>query len=109
MNQPAFPAIDEASFEAEIAARKGLVLLDFWSQGCVPCKQLSRVLTELASSLPATVTIATIDAAGNPGLAQRFNVRSVPTLVFLKDGAVVETRTGVDRKQVLRKIVETHT
>ncbi len=103
-----FPSIDEANFESQVAARQGLTLLDFWNQGCVPCKQLSRVLTELAPTLPQGVVIATVDAAANPGLAQRFAVRSVPTLVFLKDGAVVDTRTGVDRKQVLKKIVETH-
>lgn len=108
MNDKAFPAIDESNFEAEIAARKGLVLLDFWNQGCVPCRQLTRVLTELAENLPEGVTIATVDAAENPGLAHRFNVRSVPTLVFLKDSAVVDTRTGVDRKQVIRKIIEAH-
>lgn len=108
MASTTFPAIDEITFEREIGLSRGLVLLDFWNQGCVPCKQLSRVLAELAPSLPESVRIATVDAAENPALAQRFNVRSVPTLVFLKDGAVVDTRTGVDRKQVIKKIVETH-
>ena len=109
MSGGAFPAIDESNFETEVTARKGLVLLDFWNEGCVPCRQLSRVLTELSPSLPAGVRIATINAAENPALVRRFDVRSVPTLVFLRDGTVVDTRTGVDRKQVIRKIVDAHT
>ena len=70
-------------------------------------------MTETRSAVSARYTVyadalVQLDAAANPGLAQRFGVRSVPTLVFLKDGGVVDTRTGVDRKQVLKKIVETH-
>ena len=108
MSDPGFLQLDDASFEAEVGQHPGLVVLDFWNQGCVPCKQLSRVLSELAPSLPEGVRIATVEAPLNPGLVERFNIRSVPTLVFLKDGEMVETRTGVDRKQVIKKIVETH-
>ena len=108
MSDPGFLQLDDASFEAEVGQHPGLVVLDFWNQGCVPCKQLSRVLTELAPSLPEGVRVATVEASENPALASRFNVRSVPTLVFVKDGEVVEMRTGVDRKQVIKKIVETH-
>jgi len=99
---------DSASFEAEVLGREGLVLVDFWSQGCVPCKQLSRVLVQLAGDVPQCVRIGTVDAGAHPDLAARYGVRSVPTLLFFKDGAVVETRTGVDRRQVLKKLVETH-
>lgn len=108
MSQPGFMQLDDASFEAEVGHARGLVILDFWNQGCVPCKQLTRVLTELAPSLPEEVRIATIEAGANPALCARFSVRSVPTLVFLKDGEVVDTRTGVDRRQVIKKIVEEH-
>lgn len=108
MHATEFRTIDESTFESEIAQHGGLVLLDFWAEGCVPCKQLTRLLTELAPSLPDSVRIATIEAGPNPGLVQRFNICAVPTLVFLKDGVVVETRTGVDRRQVIKKLVDTY-
>jgi len=108
MSQSDFATVDETNFKAEVLDRGGLVLLDFWSNGCVPCKQLTRVLTELAPSLPDDVRIATVEVSANSDLAARFNVRSVPTLVFIKDGAAVETRTGVDRRQVLKKLVDAH-
>ena len=108
MNQADLPAVDEANFAAEVAAKSSLVVLDFWAAGCAPCKQLGRLLAELAPSLPPSVHIATVNVEDNPGLVHRFNVNAVPTLVFLKNGVVVETRTGIDRRQVIKKIVETH-
>lgn len=108
MNTLPLPPFDTGNFEAEVLAREGLVLVDFWSQNCAPCRQLGRVLSELAADLPAGVHIGTVDAGANPALAERFGVRGTPTLLFFKNGAVVETRTGVDRRQVLKKLVETH-
>jgi thioredoxin 1 len=108
MTDSSFAVFDAANFDAEVTSRRGLVLVDFWSDGCVPCKQLGRVLGQLAEELPADVRIGTVNAGANPSLAERYGVRGTPTLLFIKDGAVVETRTGVDRRQVLKKLVETH-
>lgn len=108
MSETAFTPVDQDSFDAAVLAREGLTLVDFHSQGCVPCKQLSKVLAQLADEIPDDVMIATVAAEENTGLLERFGVRGFPTLLFVKDGAVVETRTGVDRRQVLKKAVETH-
>lgn len=99
----------DTAFDTEIARRSGLVLLDFWAEGCGPCQQLTRVLAELTPGLPAGVHIATVEAGPNPALVRRFNISSVPTLVFLKDGTEVERRVGVDRRQVIKKLIETLT
>ena len=104
----AFAVFDDSNFEAEVLRRKGLVVVDFWSSGCVPCKQLGRVLQQVAEELPQKVPIGTVDIGANPGLAERLNVKSVPTLLFFKDGKLVETRTGVDRRQVIKKLIETY-
>ena len=86
----------------------GLAVVDFWSENCVPCKQLTRVLSQLVTEIPPSVRIGTVKVNDNPNLAERFGVRAAPTLLFFKDGALVETRTGVDRRQVLKKLVEMH-
>lgn len=104
----AFPVFDDANFDAQVLARGGLTVVDFWSETCVPCRQLTRVLEQLAEEIPATVVIGKVDSDKNPGLMARYNVRAVPSLLFFKDGALVETRTGVERKQVLKKSVEAH-
>ena len=108
MTETDFAVWDEGNFDAEVLSRPGLVMVDFWSEGCVPCKQLSRVLTQLADEIPPGVRIGTVKVNDNQKLAERFGVRAAPTLMFFKDGAVVDTRTGVDRRQVLKKLVEMH-
>ncbi|MGP0090757.1 MAG: thioredoxin family protein [Xanthobacteraceae bacterium] len=103
-----FAAFDRSNFDAEVLAQRGLVLVDFWSEACAPCKQLSRLLGQLSEEIPAGVRIGTVNADDNPSLIDRFDVRGLPTLLFFKDGIVVARRTGVDRRQVLKKLVETH-
>jgi thioredoxin 1 len=110
MSETTFPAFDTANFDTEVLARPGLTVVDVWSPSCVPCRQLGKLLGQLATELPAGVRIGTVnaDADDNAALLARYAVRGVPTLLFFKDGAVVETRTGVDRRQVLKKAIEAH-
>jgi thioredoxin 1 len=109
MNDSRFPAVNDANFEAQVLARPGVSVVDFWSTTCVPCRQMTRLLGEIATELPPQVMIAQVNADQNPVLVERFGVRGLPTLLFFKDGALVETRTGIDRKQVLKKSIESHT
>ncbi len=103
-----FAVFDETNFDLKVLARAGLTLVDFWAEWCVPCKQMSKVLEQLAAELPADVLIGKVNADECPKLMERYGVRGLPTLLFFKDGTLVETRTGVDRKQVLRKAVDAH-
>jgi thioredoxin 1 len=103
-----FPEFDESSFEREVLQRPGLTIVDFWAEWCVPCKQMTRLLGEMAGELPEGVRIGKVDADSNRALVERYGVRAIPSLLFFKDGEVVETRTGVDRKQVLKKAIEAH-
>ena len=98
----------EANFDDAVLGRDGLTVVDFWSTTCAPCRQLSKVLDQLKPELPDNVVIGKVNADENIGLMERFGVRAMPTLLFIKNGDVVETRTGVDRRQVLKKIIETH-
>jgi thioredoxin 1 len=103
-----FAIFDAANFDAQVLRRRGLTLVDFWSESCIPCRQLSRILEQLAGEIPGSVLIGKVDSDRNPDLLARFGVRGVPALLFFKDGELVETRTGVDRRQVLKKSVELH-
>jgi thioredoxin 1 len=103
-----FAVFNESNFDEAVLGRPGLTVVDFWSTTCAPCKQLAKVLAQLQAELPENVMIGTVNADENDGLLERFNVRAMPTLLFIKDGNVVERRTGVDRRQVLKKIIETH-
>ena len=67
-----------------------------------------RPIGEIAVDLPPEVMIGQVEADANPALVERYGVRALPTLLFFKDGALVETRTGLDRKQVLRRAILSH-
>ncbi len=108
MVQEDFAVFDETNFDAEVLGRDGLTVVDFWSETCVPCRQLKKVLGQVAEDMPADVVIGTVNGDENLDLLARYGVRGFPTLLFIKGGEVVETRTGVDRKQVLKKAIEYH-
>lgn len=103
-----FPDFDESNFEREVLQRPGLTVVDFWAEWCVPCKQMTRLLGELVNELPEGVLVGKVDADSNRALVERYGVRAIPSLLFFKGGEVVETRTGVDRRQVLKKAIEAH-
>ena len=108
MTNPAFATLDDANFEPTILARSGVSVVDFWSESCIPCRQMTRLLQQLAGEIPPLVLIGQVDADRNPALVERYGVRGLPTLLLFKDGALVETRTGIDRRQVLRRAIESH-
>ncbi|MCZ6588344.1 MAG: thioredoxin family protein [Alphaproteobacteria bacterium] len=108
MAQEGLAEFNEQNFDSQVLERAGLTVVDFWSQTCVPCRQLAKVLKQLASEVPDSVQIGTVKAEENIALFDRYGIRSTPTLLFFKDGDLVETRTGVDRRQVLKKVVEQH-
>ena len=108
MGTPEFTRLNDANFEPMILARRGVSLVDFWSESCIPCRQMTRLLQQLAAEIPPDVLIGQVDADRNPALVERFYVRGLPTLLLFKNGALVETRTGIDRRQVLRRAIESH-
>ncbi len=108
MKAAEFTTLDNANFDSVVVARPGVSVVEFWSETCIPCRQMTRLLQQLATEIPPDVLIGQVDAEHNPALLARFGVRGLPTLLLFKDGAVVETRSGIDRKQVLRRAIETY-
>lgn len=108
MSQDNFVVFDDSNFDAQVLSRDDLTVVDFWSTTCVPCKQLKKILGQVAEDMPENVVIGTVNGDENLDLLARYGVRGFPTLLFIKGGEVVETRTGVDRKQVIKKVIEEH-
>ena len=78
--------LTEQTFDEEIQGSTTAVLVDFWAEWCGPCKMISPVLDQIAAAHPDTLRIAKINIDENLGLAQRFEVMSIPTLILFKDG-----------------------
>ena len=82
---------NEQNFDSDVIGHSGLTIVDFWADRCVPCRQLAKVLTQMAPEVPDNVQIGTVKAEDNIALLDRYGIRSTPTLLFIKDGELVET------------------
>lgn len=86
--------LDGPGFEREVVNAPGLTLVDFWANWCGPCRALAPSLERLAAAFAGRAKIAKVEVEANPELAKRFCVRSIPTLVFFRDGREVERIVG---------------
>ncbi|SFB16910.1 MULTISPECIES: thioredoxin [unclassified Bacillus (in: firmicutes)] len=86
----------------------GLVLADFWAPWCGPCKMIAPVLEELDAEMGDKVKIVKIDVDENQETAAKFGVMSIPTLLVLKDGEVVDKVVGFQPKEALAGVLEKH-
>ena len=97
--------ITDATLSQEIS--EGLVLVDFWAPWCGPCRMQAPILDQLSQKYDETeLKITKLNVDDNPQTAASFGVMSIPTLLFFKDGELVEKRVGVQPKPALEEIVE---
>ena len=82
------------------------VLVDFWAGWCVPCRMMAPVLNNLAEELNGNAFVGKIDVEQYQGLAQKFKIRNIPTMVLFKDGKEVERFVGIKTKDFLIKQIQ---
>lgn len=85
---------------AEIT-QKGISLVDFWAPWCGPCRMLAPVIDELAAEFAGRANICKVNTDEEEGLSAQFGIRSIPTILFMKDGEVVDQIIGATTKAVL--------
>jgi thioredoxin 1 len=96
--------VTDSNFEELLKLEKPLVL-DFWAEWCGPCRMISPVIDELAKEYEGRVTIGKLNVDTNNDVVTRFSVRSVPTILFFKGGAVVDKVVGAaQRSTFIEKI-----
>ena len=93
--------IEDNSFDTEVLQSDKPVLVDFWAPWCGPCKAIGPVVEELSESFGGKVKFAKCNVDNNPVTPGKFGIKAIPTLIFFKDGNVVEQITGMVAKSKL--------
>ncbi|MCS6824849.1 MAG: thioredoxin [Cytophagaceae bacterium] len=99
--------ITDSNFDEIINSDKP-VLIDFWAEWCGPCKMIGPVVEELAADYEGRAVIGKMDVDINNIIPSKFGIRSIPTLLLIKNGEVVEKQVGVTSKSALAQKIEAH-
>jgi thioredoxin 1 len=103
-NDSAVLHVTDGTFDGVVTSERPVVI-DFWAPWCGPCGAIAPALEEVARELGEQVTIGKVNVDEQPGLAGRFGVRSIPTLLFFKDGLLQETVVGaVPKSEILKRL-----
>lgn len=101
--------VTDATFAQEVMEARGIpILLDCWAEWCGPCHMLTPVLDELAAESDGRYLIAKLNVDENPRTASQFNIRSIPTMLIFKDGALVDRLVGVQPKSAIASRLRQH-
>ncbi len=97
--------LKDSDFESFVKSATTPVLLDFWATWCAPCRMLTPVVEEIASENIGKFTVAKVNVDECPGVSAQFGIRSIPTLMFFKDGEKKDQSVGVSSKaDIVRRL-----
>jgi len=91
-----------------ISESKIPVIVDCWAEWCMPCKQIAPVIAELASEYNGDVLVAKLNTEKNRKMAQRYSVKSIPTILYFKEGRFITRTVGALPKSSIKKAIETY-
>ncbi len=95
--------LSSANFTEKVENSQGTVLVDFWAEWCGPCKMIAPLLDQIADAHADKVTIGKVDVEKEAALAEKFNVRAIPTLIIFENGKVKDQIVGMTSKTSLEQ------
>jgi len=101
-------AVTDSDFENEVEQHDGLTVVDFWATWCGPCRMVAPVVDQLAQEYDGKAKVLKLDVDSNQKTAMRFNIRSIPQILFFKNGKVVDTVVGAVPKSMLEAKFKQH-
>ena len=97
--------IHDGNYETEVVRAQGKVLLDFWAPWCGPCRMIAPTLEEIAGERP-DIRVGKVNVDENPELAKKFRIISIPTLIVLEKGQVLDKAIGAQPKEEILELLE---
>jgi thioredoxin 1 len=101
----AFEFTDQ-NFQDEAIDKGGVTVIDFWAEWCGPCRMVAPIIDQLAEEYKDKVTIGKVDVDSNVQVSMKYGIRSIPTILILRDGEVVEKHVGTISKKALTDKIE---
>lgn len=96
----------DTNFKMEVIEKKGVSVVEFWAEWCGPCRMIDPILDELADDYNQKVNIGKVNVDLETKVTKKYNIRSIPTIIFFKDGEVIEKIVGVHSKEDLEEKIE---
>jgi thioredoxin 1 len=100
--------VKDDNFATEIENHQGLAVVDFWATWCAPCRMIAPIVEQLATDYAGKAKVAKLDVDNNQRTAAKFNVRSIPTILFFKDGKLVDQVVGAVPRPALEAKFKEH-
>jgi thioredoxin 1 len=94
-------AITDANFDEIVLKSDKPVLLDFWAEWCGPCRMIAPFVEQISEEFEGKAIVGKVDVDSNPGVASRFGIRNIPTILFFKNGEVADKQVGAVPKNAL--------
>ena len=100
--------LTDDNFEEEIESSTGLAMVDFWAEWCGPCRLVGPVVAELAAEYAGKIKVGKLDVDSNRVTSQRYGIRSIPSILYFKDGELVDQVIGAVPKSHLEQKIQQH-
>ncbi|HFA48921.1 MAG TPA: thioredoxin [Bacteroidetes bacterium] len=98
--------ITDANFDTEVVEKGGVAVMDFWAEWCGPCRLIGPIIEKLATEYEGKALVGKVNVDHNPDIAMKYGVRSIPTIVILKNGEEVKRHVGYTTQANLAKLID---
>ena len=99
---------NDSNFQADVLASDKLTVVDFWAEWCGPCRAIGPVIEELSKEYDGKVNVGKLNVDNNPQVSMNYGITSIPAILFIKNGQVVEQVVGTTSKEALKEKLLTH-
>jgi thioredoxin 1 len=96
----------DANFAQTALDKDGVAVIDFWAEWCGPCRMISPIIEELSREYDGKALVGKVNVDDNPEVAMKYRITSIPTILILKDGEVVDKQVGLTTKHALAKKID---